>query len=148
MNRLLKIVAGLLVASCCVGAAFADDVQDELDSLVEKWTVALVNEDINGFLDCYWDDAVRIVYFPGQDAEITEGIAELRTSQSASFQQLDFRTMNLIYDDPVRYFPEVGLPAYVYPNSRFSYMDVFEFEERQGQYRIVRQYLMPHPAAE
>ena len=31
MHRLLRIVAVLLVASCFVGAAFADDVRDELD---------------------------------------------------------------------------------------------------------------------
>lgn len=55
--------------------------------------------------------------------------------------------MNLIYDETVRFFPNQGGPTYVYPNSRFSVVDIFEFERRGGRYRIVRQYLFPHPPA-
>ena len=146
MYRVLKCVLVAVVFLGTVGIAYADDTQSELDSLVEKWTESLLSEDIDGFLACYWDDAVRIMYFPGGDAEIVEGINELRASEEASFEQLDFRSMNLIYDEPVRFFPDDGRPTYIYPNSRFSFMDLFEFEERRGQYRIVRQYLMPHPA--
>ncbi|MCK5734980.1 MAG: hypothetical protein KAH21_00825 [Spirochaetaceae bacterium] len=148
MNKMLKIVLTAALILGGMGILFADDTQSQLDSLVEKWTDSLLNEDIDGFLSCYWDDAVRIMYFPGRDTEITEGINQLRASEKASFEQLDYRNMNLIYDEPVRFFPGDCQPIYIYPNSRFSFMDVFEFEERRGQYRIIKQYLIPHPAQE
>ena len=69
-------------------------------------------------------------------------------AEQASFDQHDFLSMNLIFDEPVRFFPRHGRPTYIYSNSRFGYMNVFEFEERRGEYRVIRQYLLPHPAAE
>jgi hypothetical protein len=56
--------------------------------------------------------------------------------------------LNLVYDEPVRFFPQDANPTYVYPNSAFGFMDMFEFERRRDQYKIVRQYLLPHPTAE
>lgn len=148
MYKVLRFIVVIAVIISSTGIAFAEDDRLELDSLVEKWTESLLNENIDDFLDCYWDDAVRIMYFPGRDAEITEGIDELRAAEAISFEQLDYRSMNLIYDEPLRFFPRDGRPTYIYPNSRFSFMDVFEFEERRGRYRIITQYLMPHPASD
>ena len=148
MKGLLRHIVVVSFILGIAGIAFADNPGPELDLLVEEWTESLLNEDIDDFLGCYWDDAVRIMYFPGRDAEITEGIDELRAAEAISFEQLDYRSMNLIYDEPVRFFPRDGRPTYIYPNSRFSFMDVFEFEERRGRYRIIKQYLMPHPASD
>jgi len=146
MKRFMIGVMALMLA--CAAAGFAQDSQTELDALVEKWTDSLNTEDIDGFLSCYWYDALRITYFPGSEPEITEGMDELRAAEEVSFEQFDYQSMNLIYDEPVRFFSRHGRPTYIYPNSRFGYMDVFEFEERRGEYRIIQQYLMPHPAAE
>ncbi len=141
-----KIIVTVLCLSFFIGVpVFAGNPQTDLDALLEKWTTSLTDENVDGFLDCYWDDAVRINYFPGQEPGMVEGQQELRAGQNSSFERLDFQSMGLIYDPPIRYFPGNGRPVYVYPNSRFGFIDVFEFEERRGEYRIIRQYLLPHP---
>ena len=148
MKRSMTWIGVIALASVCAGTGFAQDSRVELDALIEKWTEALNSEDIDRFLGCYWSDAVRITYFPGGEPEITEGMEEFRPAEQASFEQFDYQSMNLIYDEPVRFFPRHGRPTYIYAHSRFGYMDVFEFEERRGEYRIILQYLLPHPAAE
>ena len=148
MKRSMTWIGVTVLSFVCAGTGFAQDSRVELDALVEKWTESLNTEDINGFLSCYWNDAIRITYFPGGEPELTEGMEDLRAAEQVSFEQYDYKSMNLIYDEPVRFFPGHGRPTYIYPNSRFAFMDVFEFEERRGEYRIIRQYLMPHPAAE
>jgi uncharacterized protein (TIGR02246 family) len=141
----LLIVLALLLLSA---PAWAEDDRAALDELVREWTRALNAEDIDAFLDCYWDDAIRIAYFPGSEPEVTEGKAELRAAEEAAFAQYDYQSMNLRYDEPVRFFPRLGNPTYVMPNTEIGFMDVFEFEYRRGGYRIIRQYLLPHPPAE
>jgi hypothetical protein len=148
MKRAVIRIGVILLVFFCAGVGFSQDSMPELDALVEQWTQALNAEDIDGFLSCYWPDAIRITYFPGSEPEITEGMGELRAAQEAGLEQVDLVSMNLIYDDPVRFFPRNGRPTYVYPNSRFGFMDMFEFEERRGEFRIITQYLLPHPAVE
>lgn len=148
MKRSMTWIVVTALSCVCAGAGFAQDSRVELDALVEKWTEALSTEDIDGLLSCYWSDAIRIDYFPGGEPELTEGMEELRAADQAGFDQYDYQSMNLIYDEPVRFFPGHGRPTYIYANSRFGYMDVFEFEERRGEYRIIQQYLLPHPVAE
>lgn len=87
-------------------------------------------------------------YNPDGTADLTEGVEAMRVIDQQWFDAIDYQSLNLVYDEPVRFFPQDANPTYVYPNSAFGYMDVFEFERRRGQYKIVRQYLLPHPAAE
>ena len=147
MKRFVVCVC-VAVLAMVSGLAFAQEDRAELDALVERWTLALNSEDIDGFLGCYCDDAIRITYFPGSEPEVTEGMDELREAEEQAFEQYDYQSMNLNYDEPVRYFPRLGNPTYIYPNAEIGYVDVFEFEYRRGGYRIIRQYLMPHPRAE
>lgn len=144
-RKFFFIVALLLITA---GSGFAAEPEVEIDRLLETWTDSLISEDIDGFLDCYWDEAVRINYNPGAESMMTQGMTALRREEQTAFDQLDFGSFNLIYDEPVRFFPDNNRPVYIYPNSRFAYMDVFEFEQRGGVYRIIRQYLMPHPGVE
>jgi len=148
MNKFFGTILAVLVMNTVALPVFSADPQRELDVLVEKWTEALISEDIDGFLSCYWDDAERLMYFPGQEPVVVNGIDQMRAEQQRGNDQSDFASMNLIYDEPVRFFPNEGRPTYVYPNSRFGFMDIFEFEKRGGRYRIIRQYLFPHPPAE
>lgn len=145
MRRILGVLVISLIILFSSGVVVAADTGSEIDAVIARWTQSLLNEDPGDFVSCYWDDAVRIVYFPGQDPEIIEGSDNIGASQKAAFDNMDFRTMNLIYDDLVRFFPEEGRPTYIYPNSRFSFMDVFEFEKRGREYRIIKQYIIPHP---
>jgi hypothetical protein len=142
-RTLLIATASILI---CVGVGFGQDARNELDRLVDRWTRALINEDIDTFLDCYWADAIRVNYNPQGVAEITEGMEELRAAEEKGFAEIDFPSLNLVYDEPVRFFPRHGRPTYIYPNSRYGFMNVFEFERRGGEYRIIRQYLLPHPS--
>lgn len=144
MRRLLVVVLVLVSAL----GLYAQSARTDLDALVDRWTNALINEDIETFMSSYWDDAVRISYSAGGGADVVTGMAQLRAAQLESFARLDFGSLNLEYDEPVRVFPRDGEPVYIYPNSRFGFMDIFEFEERDGEFRIVRQYLLPHPKAE
>jgi len=146
ISRMVSIVTAMALA--CAGTAFAQDARVELDSLVEKWTTALTSEDTDSFLDCYWDDAIRVNYNPDGTADLTEGVEAMRVIDQQWFDAIDYESLNLVYDEPVRFFPQNGNPTYVYPNSAFGYMDMFEFERRGSQYKIVRQYLLPHPTAE
>ena len=144
-RNLAVVLAALSMTMAATLPAQAQDARGALDDLVAKWTKALTTEDITGFLGCYWDDAVRINYGPDGTAEITQGMDELRAAEEKGFEAIDFLSLNLVYDAPVRFFPRNANPTYVYPNSAFGFMDIFEFEQRGGQYRIIKQYLLPHP---
>jgi len=148
MNKTTRTILAIFVMITVVSPVYSADPQQELDALVMKWTESLIAEDIEGFLSCYWDDAVRLVYFPGQEPTLVDGIEAMRIEEQKGMDEYDFASMNLIYDEPIRFFPNQGGPTYVYPNSRFAFMDIFEFEKRRGRYRIVRQYLFPHPPAD
>jgi len=144
--RIVTIVTAMALA--WGGTAFAQEARVELDVLVEKWTTALTTEDIDSFLDCYWDDAIRVNYNPDGTADLTEGVEAMREIDQQWFDAIDYESLNLVYDEPVRFFPQDANPTYVYPNSAFGFMDIFEFERRRGRYKIARQYLLPHPTAE
>jgi hypothetical protein len=145
-HKMVWIVAA--ISLMCTAVAFAQDDRAELDSLVDKWTTALTSEDTDSFLECYWDDAIRLNYNPNGTADPTEGVEAMRVVDQQGFDAIDYQSLNLVYDEPVRFFPQNANPTYVYPNSTYGYMDMFEFERRRGEYKIVRQYLLPHPAAE
>jgi hypothetical protein len=57
MKGLLRHIVVVSFILGIAGIAFADNPGPELDLLVEEWTESLLNEDIDDFLGCYWDDA-------------------------------------------------------------------------------------------
>lgn len=144
----LLLIAASICTAVPIAAQSSNQTHRARDAILEQWTRSLNSEDTDGFLNCYWDDAVRFVYFPGSEPEITEGMEELRRAEAESMEKYDYSSMNLVYDEPVRLFPQESGPTYIYANSQLGFMDVFEFERRGGEYRIVRQYLFPHPRAE
>ncbi len=147
MNRrnvwVVTLASLLLVAALPVAA---DDVEGELTLVLEKWEDALNSGDIDEFMECYWADAVRIFYFPGS-RQMEEGARAIRAAQSDIFSERS-EPASFNYDPPVTFVPDGGTPSCVFANSAVGYMEIFEFERRVGEYRIIKQYVLPHPPAE
>lgn len=145
MKRMVILAAALaLVATFPVSS---QSVERELDALVDTWVDALSTGDIDAFMSCYWDDAIRIMYGT-ESTQLDEGARRIRDAQQELFDQRGSEPMQFPYDPIVRLIPDGARPTYFLPNSAWSYMDVFEFERRVGEYRIIKQYVLPHPPAE
>ncbi|MBN1834926.1 MAG: hypothetical protein JW820_03685 [Spirochaetales bacterium] len=150
--RPLKLAAGVLalwLGGAAVqppGLAADPAAQVELDALMQRWITALLNEDLEGMLECYWPDAVSISYDPAGWSELLEGTEAIRRSQEAVFAEYDYPSLGLVYPEPARFFPQTdSLAVYVYNCIDFRFIDVFYFEERSGELRIRRHVLLVDP---
>ena len=141
----LLVLMMTVVGSLSCQTSPEEEAKRQLDSLVDRWSGALVEEEIEGIVSCYWDNAVSMNYWPGEESEMEQGSAEIRASAVKGFEELDYGSMGFIWDETVRFFPEGGNPVYIRPVSSHGFMDVFEFEERGDEYRIIRHYVLPHP---
>ena len=121
-------------------------LQDRLDALMDRWIEALKSEDSDGMLECYWPEAVSISYDPAGGSELLEGLDAIRQSQEAVFAQYDYPSLGLEYPEPARFFPEAdSLPVYIYNYVDYRFIDIFYFEERSGEVRILRHVLLIDP---
>jgi hypothetical protein len=103
MNKIITAIIAILVMITVVSPVYSADPQQELDALVTKWTESLIAEDIEGFLSCYWDDAVRLVYFPGQEPTLVDGIEAMRIEEQKGMGRIRLRVHepHLRRTDPV-----------------------------------------------
>ena len=121
-------------------------LQASLDALMARWIGALESEDIGGMLECYWPEAVSISYDPAGGSELLEGRQAIRESQEAVFAEYDYPSLGLEYPEPARFFPNTdSLPVYIYNYVDFRFIDVFYFQERAGEVRILRHLLLIDP---
>lgn len=137
-------LAGILLPLASLHADSA--LQAELDALMARWIGALENEDTEGMLECYWPEAVSISYDPAGGSELLEGRQAIRESQDAVFAEYDYPSLGLEYPKPARFFPsQDSLPVYIYNYVDFRFIDIFYFEERGGEVRILRHILLIDP---
>jgi hypothetical protein len=121
-------------------------LQGELDTLMARWIEALKNEDSETLMSCYWSDAVSITYDPSGGSELLEGTAAIRESTETVFAEYDYPSLGLEYPEPERFFPlRDSLPVYIYNYVDYRFIDVFYFQRRSGEYRIVRHILLIDP---
>ena len=67
MNKLVSIVLvviGLLSFTTCQKLADPEKIKMNAKELDEKWITALVNMDIKGIMDCYWNSPNAMFYPP------------------------------------------------------------------------------------
>lgn len=144
-----RMVVPAVLGLCLLQPALlrADSPQQaELDALMGRWIEALKSEDSDTLVECYWPDAVSITYDPSGGSELLEGRQAIRESQDAVFAQYDYPSLGLEYPEPARFFPQNGdLPAYIYNYVDYRFIDVFYFEKRSGEYRILRHLLLIDP---
>jgi hypothetical protein len=151
MNRAVTVLA--LVVLCLLGtlprptAAFGDpSLQAELDALMQRWIEALKTEDSATLAECYWPDAVAVSYDPSGGSELLEGRQAIRESQEAVFAEYDYPSLALEYPEPARFFPRSDpLPVYIYNYVDYRFIDIFYFEKRSGEVRILRHVLLVDP---
>ncbi len=139
-RRSVFVAVMLLVG---LAGTYGEDAQHELDLVTVQWTDALNSGDIDGFMGCYWNDAVRIMYFPFAES-MDEGADAIREAQAGIFAQRGSEPSNLVYEPPIRFFPDAGRPTYILRNTGLGYMELFEFERRRNTYRIVTHYVLPY----
>jgi hypothetical protein len=140
--------AFLLVVSLVVltaATATAQSVRSTLDNLADTWIESLLTEDADAMIECYWPDAVHYSYSGNGETELLVGSAEYAAAQQQAFDELDYASFGLVYPEPVRFFPEFGAPVYVYAVTQFRFMDVFEFERRGNEWRIIRHFFYSDP---
>jgi hypothetical protein len=146
--RALFVVATLgLCQLACLSPLGADPpAREQLDSLMARWIDALRSEDIDTLLGCYWPGAVSITYDPGGGSELLEGTAAIRVSTEAVFAAYDYPSLGLEYPEPARFFPSRDdLPVYIYNYVDYRFIDIFYFQSRAGEYRILRHVLLVDP---
>jgi hypothetical protein len=120
--------------------------QEAIDALMARWIGALVSEDSETLAGCYWPEAVSISYDPSGGSELLEGGAAIRQSIEAVFAEYDYPSLGMVYPEPTRFFPQNDtVPVYVYNYVEYRFIDVFYFEERMGEYRILRHLLLIDP---
>jgi len=147
----------VVVLALCLGGTLLRTVplaadpslQGELDGLMERWIEALKREDSEEILDCYWPEAVSVSYDPTGGSELLEGLQAIRESLEAVFAEYDYPSLGLEYPEPARFFPEADtLPVYIYNYVDFRFIDIFYFEERSGEVRILRHILLIDPQSQ
>ena len=147
----------VVVLAFCLGGSLlqtlplqADpSLQGSLDALMERWIEALKREDSEEILDCYWPEAVSVSYDPAGGSELLEGLQAIRESLEAVFAEYDYPSLGLEYPEPARFFPDADtLPVYIYNYVDFRFIDIFYFEERSGEVRILRHILLIDPQSQ
>ena len=114
--------------------------QMEIDALVGKWLWAIAHEYVDGYANCYWPDATDEMYDAKGQSSIVIGSPALRQRQQEWFDNLDFSTLDLKYPEPTRFLPVTGdICVYSYVLNQFKQMEIFYFQKRGGEYRILRQ---------
>jgi hypothetical protein len=137
-----------LLCLCCLGAPLGADpaARAPLDALMHRWIGALKAEDLDTLMSCYWPDALSISYDPTGGSELLEGTEAIRGSTAAVFEAYDYPSLGLEYPEPARFFPtQDDLPVYIYNYVDFRFIDIFYFQARSGEYRIMRHVLLIDP---
>ena len=121
-------------------------VQRQIDTLMKTWEKALVTEDLDTLIDCYWPDALSVTYNRNGESAMQDGSRAIRREQEGWFDQLDYPSLGLKYPEPQRFLPEQSdKPVYIYDYSSSGFMDIFYFEKRSGEYRISKHVLLIIP---
>ncbi len=147
MKRIASSVILNIVLVLSVFPAFTDNqAQGKLDMLMDKWTTSLSSEDIDSMVSCYWPEVLDITYSTNGKSSSRVGIDAVRENQQMLFDRIDYPSLHLNYPEPARFIPESGdLPIYIYDYREKNFMDIFYFEKRSGEYRIIRHILLIMP---
>ncbi len=148
-NLLLLIATVLMLFPLSLSVADTQE-QVQLDQLMQKWISALTTENIEAMASCYWPEATKIIYNPNRTSSMLEGIEEIRENQQRLFDKFDYPSMHLQYPNPKRFLPgsvseEERRPVYIYDNKKRGFIDIFFFEKRSGEYRIIQHLLLINP---
>ena len=144
MRRIGAVMVLLTGIATLSGAEEGD--RDRIDALMLRWETALISEDIDALIDCYWDDAFSATYGGNTPFAAQDGSAEIRREQEGWFSQLDYPSLGLDYPEPVRAFPGRGaMPLYIYDNGDSGFLDLFYYEKRDGDFRIANHVLIILP---
>ncbi len=141
MKRLVVFLWTLSFIVLASGLGFAETTsQAEADAVVARWISSLANENLDGYVSCYWPEAVCEGFNPDGSVSVLAGRKAIGQRQADWFAQWDFAKMDLNYPEPTRFLdPEQGLAAYSYKLKQFSIIETFYFQKRNGELRIVLQ---------
>ena len=139
-KRVLFLCVLLLAAGVPFVLSAAPSLQAQADALMKKWRTAIGREDIDGYASCYWPDVTHEWYDAKGQPSLLAGVKALRDRQQEWANNMDFSTFNMDYPAPWRFFSDAGdMCMYAYILEQFREMEVFYFQLRGGELRIVRQ---------
>ena len=139
LGSLQPLVAGPPVSP---GGEPYDPQVEATERVMAELTRAMRSMNVEEFASVYWEDALRIMVFPGGGRHVVEGRDAIAEQQAAVFREVRRRE-----PDAFRYFtlPPVRvvhlpdrLPVLVYSVEESDTTQVFQFEERFGRIAISR----------
>jgi ketosteroid isomerase-like protein len=141
MKRIMFFLCVLFLATGVpLALSAAPSLQAQADALMQKWRTAISQEDVDGYAGCYWPDATNQAYDKKGQSTLLTGAKALRDRQQEWSNNLDFSTFNMTYPEPSRFVPASGdMCVYAYLLEQFSEMEIFYFQLRGGELRILRQ---------
>jgi hypothetical protein len=141
MKRMFVLICVLAITGGSIGAfAAPSPVQKEIDALMAKWRWAISNEFVDEYIKCYWPEITDQAYDNQGQPSILTGLEAMRQRQQEWSDTLDMSKMDMNYPEPLRFIPASGdIVVYQYVLKQFSEMEIFYFQRRGGEYRILRQ---------
>lgn len=137
----LMIAAGFFTGCKSVSRPVSDNQTSQLDAIVLTWSESLRTRDLDGYCGCYWPDAVRTIVMGDGEKGRDEGLPVIREMQGHHFES-DYPYEEIRYKEPERLFEtETGLPQYIIEQSDDAIVNVLQFEERKGEWKIIDQWV-------
>jgi hypothetical protein len=129
-----------LATSVLLPLSAAPSLQVLAEALMQKWRTAISREDVDGYASCYWPDVTNQLYDKKGQSTLLTGVKALRDRQQEWSNNMDFSTFNMAYPEPSRFIPDSGdMCVYAYLLEQFGEMEIFYFQLRGGELRILRQ---------
>ena len=139
--RMWFVLAAVAALAAAAPPVMADNPpQMQIDALMAKWLWAIGHEYVEGYADCYWPDATVLTYDASGQVTTLTGVKAIRQRQQEWSDQTDFSKVDLAWPEPTRFVPSAGdVTVYVYMPKQFPGINVFYYQRRGTETRILRQ---------
>jgi len=149
-SALILLIILLPLACITTPPGESPEVQRALDEVMERWIEGLKTENLDLLMSAYWPEAELIIAGP-EGEQVFAGFDAIAGSQDEGFRSSDIYREMEVFKAGSEATPEGTRWIYEVHGPGFMMFNIFLFQEREGEWRIIHQVIEappPQPVAE
>jgi Ca2+-binding EF-hand superfamily protein len=141
---LLVLIVLLPLACMTTPSGESPEVRGALDEVMGRWIEGLKTENLDLLMSAYWPEAELVMAGP-EGEQVFAGFDAIAEFQGEGFRGSDLYDELVVSELPGEADPGGPKRVYEVGGPGFMMLNSFTYQERDGQWRIIRQLIEPAP---